>query len=415
MRVATPVEVLVTDGNRRPALAVIRSLARHGVSFVVLGEERRSLAFSSRYAKYTAVCPSPANEPDAFFEFVLSIVRQHEIRLVMPVLEESLLVLDRRRDEIERHARLAAAGSDALHAVMDKRINLALARQVGVACPRQFELEAIEQLPQLIAELGFPMVLKPPGSPYDPRLPSFPFKVLYANDEPQLRAYLDRYCADGIFPMFQECVAGQSRNLCCFAADGEIVALHEHLSHRSLKGHGVLREVVVPTPEAVDGARKMLRALRWDGVAQFSFFLEPRSQQLRYMETNGRFWSSVAGSMHAGWDFPYWVYRYFLHAEHPDPEPIRIGSRTCWHRGDLVALVNYLAGGEPPGRAQHTGKLRAVAQYLAGFNPSIHADAFAWHDPLPEFMDHWQVLHNGVVALVHGLGKDSERLSAPLP
>jgi len=415
MHATAPVEVLVTDGNRRPTLAVIRSLARNGVSFVVLGSERGSLAFSSRYAKHTVVCPSPVTEPDAFFECVLSVVIQRGIRLVIPVLEESLLVLDRRRDEIEQHARLAAADSDALYAVIDKRCNLALARQVGIACPAQFELENIEQLPQLIAELGFPMVLKPPGSPYDPRLPSFPFKVLYANNESQLRAYLDLYCADGIFPIFQEYVTGQSRNLCCFAVGGEIVAIHEHLSHRSLKGHGVFREVITPTPEGVDGARKMLRALHWDGVAQFSFFLDPDSQQLRYMETNGRFWSSVAGSVHAGWDFPYWVYRYFLYAEQPSPNPIQIGSRTCWHRGDLVALVNYLAGGESPGREQHPGKLRAVAQYLAGFGPSIHADAFAWNDPLPEFVDHWQVLRHGVAALARGLRKDSERLSAPLP
>ena len=89
MSTATPVEVLVTDGNRRPALAVVRSLARHGVSFVVLGDMRGSLAFSSRYAKHTAVCPSPATEPDAFFEFVLSTVKQRGIRLVIPVLERA--------------------------------------------------------------------------------------------------------------------------------------------------------------------------------------------------------------------------------------------------------------------------------------------------------------------------------------
>jgi predicted ATP-grasp superfamily ATP-dependent carboligase len=411
----TAVEVLVTDGNRRPSLAVIRSLARNGVSFVVLGEERGSLAFSSRYAKHTEVCPSPVAEPDQFFEHVLSVVKKRGIRLVIPILEESLLVLDRRRDEIEPHARLAAANSEAFHTVMDKRLNLALARQLDIACPRLFEMQHIEQLPQLIDAIGFPMVLKPPGSPHDPRLPSFPFKVLYANDESQLRTYLDKYCADGIFPMFQECITGQSHNLCCFVVKGEIVAMHEHLSHRSLKGHGVLREIVTPTPEGVEGARKMLRALQWDGVAQFSFFIEAKSQQLRYMEVNGRFWSSIAGSVHAGWDFPYWVYRYFLHAEQPKPKPIKIGSRTCWHRGDLVALVNYLAGGELPSRGQHPGKLRAIVSYLAGFNPSIHADAFAWDDPLPELVDHWQVLRHGVTALARGLDADSERLSAPPP
>ena len=140
------VEVLVTDGNRRPSLAVIRSLARNGVSFVVLGETKGSLTFSSRYAKHTAVCPSPATEPDAFFEFVLSVVKQRGIQLVIPVLEESLLVLDRRRDEIEPHAKLAAADSEAFHTVVDKRLNLALARQLDIACPQQFELENMEQI-----------------------------------------------------------------------------------------------------------------------------------------------------------------------------------------------------------------------------------------------------------------------------
>ncbi len=48
-------------------------------------------------------------------------------------------------------------------------------------------------------------------------------------------------------------------------------------------------------------------------------------------------------------------------------------------------------------------------------NLCCFAVAFAWTDPLPEFVDHWQALRNGVVALAKGFGKDSERLSAPLP
>ena len=49
-------EVLVI-GHNRACLAVARSLARHGVSFLVVGDRRHNLAFHSRCVKQTLVSP----------------------------------------------------------------------------------------------------------------------------------------------------------------------------------------------------------------------------------------------------------------------------------------------------------------------------------------------------------------------
>lgn len=101
---------------------------------------------------------------------------------------------------------------------------------------------------------------------------------------------------------------------------------------------------------------------------------------------------SLEGSVHAGWDFPYWAYNYFLHGKKPEPGPIKIDSRTGWHRGDLEALLYYYMGDEAPATGANPGKFRATLQYLGGFSPAIHSDVFRWNDPLPAIIDHWQLL-----------------------
>jgi len=369
---------------------VARSLARQGISFLVLGPERHSPAFYSRHVRHSLLAPSPASEPQAFVEFALAAIQKHKIKLAIPITDQALLAFERHRQELESHTRLAMASQEALRSVLDKRRNLELAQRLGIPCARQFELRDRKQVPEMIAALGFPIVLKRPGDPTDPSVPAFEFRVLYAHNEEELRGYLDRYCREGAYPLFQEFAAGEVHNLCCFAAEGELLAVHEYHSVRRLEGAGVLRKIVEPVPELVGYTRDLLQALRWDGVAHVGFFVDQARGKTWYMETNGRFWASTEGSIHAGWDFPAWVYDYFVHGKKPRPGPLKIGSLTCWHCGDMLALINYLRGGEVPATGTEPGKLGATLQYLSGFHPAIHSDVFRWSDPMPGVMDYWQ-------------------------
>ncbi len=344
------------------------------------------MALYSRYAKHALISPTPQSDSVKYFEFVQGIVKQRNIRLIIPTTDADLPVLEERRDALERLTRLALPSSAALRQVVDKRANLELARELGIPCPRQYELESVSQIPDMIEALGLPIVMKPSISQWTGG--QHRFKVLYAHSGAQLRQLIDEHCDDGDFPLFQECAVGIVQNCCCFAVKGEIVAIHQYHSVRRHHGLGVLRTVVELTPDIERHVRAMIAALKWDGVAHTAFFVGQNGDRLWYMETNARLWASVQGAVNAGWDFPYWIYRYFGHGEAPDPDPIRVGSQTCWHLGDLEALQEYLRGGEVPATGTHPSRLRAFLQYLSGFNPKIHSDVYEWKDPKPAIMEH---------------------------
>jgi len=323
-------------------------------------------------------------------EFAVDVIKKNEIQLAMPITDQTVLAFDHYRDRLAAHTTLAMASPKALRSVLDKRINLKIARDLGIPCPKQFELRSLEQIPEMIATLGLPVVMKRPGDPIDPTVPAFDFRVLYAHSEAELRALIDKHCTPGQYPLFQECAVGEVHNLCCFAAGGELVAVHEYHSIRRLEGAGVYRKIVEPLPDLVGYTRDLLKALKWDGVAHVAFFVDRSRNKVWYMETNGRFWASTEGSVHAGWDFPGWTYDYFLHGKVPVPGPLKMGSLTCWHLGDLMALFNYFRGFESPATGTSPGKLRAALQFLAAYRPTVHSDVFRWSDPMPGVMDYWQ-------------------------
>jgi predicted ATP-grasp superfamily ATP-dependent carboligase len=393
------VDVLLTDGFTRACLAVARSLSRRGVSFLVLCPTPGSMACYSRYVKNALPCPDPVSDPHAFIMTVLETIREYRIRLAIPITDHALLAFEQYRDELERHTTLAMASSRAVRNVLDKRANLEVAKQVAVPCPRQFRLTDIEQVPEAIKALGLPVVLKGRGNSIEPGAAQFKFKVLYANSEPELRDYVKKYCSHGEDPILQEYATGEVHNLCCFAAKGELLAVHEYHSIRRFNGSGVLRKIVAPLPDLVEHTRKLLASLEWDGLAHVAFFVSNDRKRTWYMETNGRFWASVQGSVHAGWDFPFWAYDYFLNGNQPSVPAIKLGSKTCYRLGDMLGFWKYVAGeGECPTTAKQHGKVRAFFDLLSGYRPGIHSDVFRWSDPLPAFMEAWPYFQRLIAA-----------------
>ncbi|MCH7739761.1 MAG: hypothetical protein IIC93_06395, partial [Chloroflexi bacterium] len=85
--------VLVTDGDQRAALAVVRSLARAGCDVLVCARQAHALAGASRHCRETFVVPDPLHSPQEFGESVGGLVSEQGIDALIPVTEAALLAV----------------------------------------------------------------------------------------------------------------------------------------------------------------------------------------------------------------------------------------------------------------------------------------------------------------------------------
>src|SRR5918992_3368464 len=92
--------VLVTDGEHRAALAVVRSLGRAGHDVQVASSSPWSLAGASRYVRGRRTVTNPLAAPDQFVDDIRRLIRAHGIRTVIPITDEALLALVSRRDDL---------------------------------------------------------------------------------------------------------------------------------------------------------------------------------------------------------------------------------------------------------------------------------------------------------------------------
>lgn len=386
--------MLLAGSEGRTTLAFARSLARNDIPFVFASSTPRKGPVSrSRFVEQHRFTPSPTAERRAYAEFFARLAEDSGARLVVPMHDDAVYVLSAHREVVKRTGAVVACGpvSGALN-LLDKRAHLALAARLGVPCPAQFDLQSLEQIPELIRAIGFPMVLKNArrGTAEGPA-----FKWLVANDEQELRSQLALHCADGTYPLFQELVRGTTIGLHCFAVRGEVVALHATHVKRRADGENVFRVVAALDPELARFVQAIVRELEWDGIASLAFFVTPEGQS-KYMEMNGRPFGGLEGTIRAGWDMPLWTVRYFLDGARPDPPPIAIGSATCWRGGDVRRLGHILGGRDWLADYPGISKSRAVLDYLSGFRPGVHSDLFRLDDPLPELSEHIDLLRSSL-------------------
>ncbi len=379
--------VLVTDGEQRATLAVVRSLGRAGRTVLVGAGRRHSLAGASRYAAETLVLPDPLADAAGFRAALLAEVSRRGVGILLPMTEASLLAVLTDPDAF-RPARIPFADLDRFRRISDKAELLRLAPEVGIAVPAQHRCETPEALAMILDRLVFPVVIKPARSVVETAGGRDKVGVSHAADPGELVARAAEYPA-GAYPLLlQQRIVGPGIGVFLLPWRGTVRAQFAHRRIREKPpagGVSVYRESVALDPGLLERSQALLERFGWEGVAMIEYKVDAATGTPYLMEINGRFWGSLQLAIDAGVDFPRILCEL---AEGRDPAPVasyRTGIRDRWWWGDVDHLLARMRRSAtelalPPGAP---GRVRALLDFLTLWRPGDRNEIFRWSDPWP--------------------------------
>jgi predicted ATP-grasp superfamily ATP-dependent carboligase len=376
--------VLITDGDMKVSLPVLRSLAKKNIETGVAATHKRAMSFFSRYCKNRLLYPSPRENRDLFLKAIRKIVEKTHFDFLFPVGEWTLVPISENREKISPYIKLPIASREAIKKTFDKSLTLKLAMDEDVPTPKSFFINSFQDLRNASKEVSYPAVIKSRWSwVWKGNKASFS-RPKYVNSPQELLSAYETVHDDFPFPVIQEYIPGMAYHvgvLCSHSRLRAVCCIKEYRAIPVSGGYATFRETVELDHRMKEFALRLLKALDWHGVAEVEFKLDPRDSVPKFMEINGRFWGSLELAIASGVDFPYLLYRLAMDGDVKAPLEYRIGVKRRWLEGELIYISNILKNVDAYPGVKYPNKLQTLKEFLKVYDGAY--DCLYWDDPLP--------------------------------
>lgn len=328
--------ILLTDALQRKTLAMARSLGKSGEKVFVAESTRFNATAFSKYTSQFLLSPNPNQDGDAYFKWLIGIVKKYDINLLIPMDNASMEIVASRQDELNKITKVFVPKFEDYLVATDKGKAVECAVAVGIQVPKRYYLSSLEEMISIEKSLKYPLVIKPRFS-WGSR------GIRIVNDWETLLSTYQDVTKKYENPILQEYIPQGTRYDVCLLFDE-----NHHVTASFVQKE--LRQFPEPMgPSTIQESTKqdqllalsikMMTHLSWIGIAELEFMENPENQQFYFMEINTRFWASLQCAIYSGVDFP----RLYKKAAFNEPEEChdyQLGVKCRWlFPGDILRLL----------------------------------------------------------------------------
>jgi predicted ATP-grasp superfamily ATP-dependent carboligase len=338
------INVLITDGENRSALAVTRSLGRRGCTVFISGKDNANISSSSRYCKKAYTTPDPLTESKKYSQAIEEIILLEKIDVIFPMTEQSIYCLNSSRDQMGDKIILACVSPEKMNAVSNKYSLFQLAEKLGIDTPETLYIWDVDDFQRQKKQVSsFPVVVKPAFSKIQEGEKILSTGVLYAATPNDLNSLYETKPVLRYPSLIQEMITGEGTGLFSLFDHDRHLALFSHrriLEKPPSGGVSVLCQSVSLDNAMVEASRMLLSEVQWTGIAMVEFKRDIRDGKAKLMEINGRFWGSLQLAVSSGMDFPALCLDYYL-GKKPTSllSDYTVGRKQKWFFGMLDHLI----------------------------------------------------------------------------
>ncbi len=361
---------VVLDARYRMSLPVIRALGKENVptdaADLSTTPYAKSLGFYSRYVNNCFSLPSP--DAENYIEKLKEICKGDK-PVLLPCGIDSLIEITKKQEEVSKFAHIAVPSYDSFKLANDKSALMDFAEKLGIPTPKTTTLGDGESIDELAKRLTFPVVIKYREGELLKLDPQNRYKIVCDADTFK-EAFLKMHEAQA-YPLVQQYIEGDGFGVSAvFDKNHEPIEIfcHHRLREYPISGGPSSMCESYWDDTLVSHAVKLLKALKWTGVAMVEF----KGDYL--MEINPRFWGSLALAPLSGCNIPYALYRAALgECSNGDVSPnYKIGRKMHFILQDTLAVASYF---------KRDKKLSLLFGYLGDLlNPNVSDGVWSFRD-----------------------------------
>jgi len=393
-------DVLLTDGDCRITLYILRSLRKRGIDTVVAADRERPLLFFSRFCRWRTChpYPNPKENRRRFVESIIRLVQKNRFNVLFPVCEWGLLPLSEMRDKIEPYTKMPLPSHESLVKTFDKSQTIKIAKDNDVPTPETYFVQSTRRLREVSKKISYPAVIKPKWSWTWSEEKAIFRRASYVKSPAELITTYKAIHEQFPFPMIQEYIPGMARNysigvLYNNSRPRAMCAIKVYRAFPISGGNSILRETVELDCKMKEYASRLLKALDWHGIAEIEFKVDPRDGTPKLMEINGRFWASLEIAILSGVDLPYLLYRLTMDGDVPPVTGYKIGVKDRWLEGDIHHLYNVF---RHKFGIQYPSRLRTLLDFFKIYEKDLYYDCYDPEDPLPFLVSLYRIKNKSI-------------------
>ncbi len=297
MTLNTPRSVLLIGWDSNICLGVLYCLHRYGFTCYLLTHNAKNAGKFSRFVKKAYFY----NESDNQSDHIIRIVKKHQIDLIMPYDEIDIRKVTESRDLLGNYATcLWGTEPDLFNIGIHKGKLAEFLDEHNLPCPPFTTFDNEVKLESIIADFGFPLLVKPvrssAGRMIQKILNREALNSFFTQESDRISNFiLQPFIVGSDITCNVICRHGEI--LCYTIQESPIKTGSDFNSNDTLEYHEDAQVISV-----VD---RMMKLLNWHGVACVDIRRDARNNAIYVLEINGRFWASVAPSyVKAGVNFP---------------------------------------------------------------------------------------------------------------